>query len=326
MFELASGLVRLGHEVEVYATPYTLEGRRKVDRSLIYRDFLPYHEGVLNLVKADVAYMMYHPFAWANFVTKAPRIASFHSLVWFSRRREGYGLVPRTAAFLNDHLMQRELRRFSAVHVHYPQIAREVDRRAPSHPKTYTIGHFIDTEVFKPNGGKAKEKFTVLYLGRPVWQKGFDLFVRLAHELPEGETQFIFVGGETNDRRITSLGLIRDSKTLSETLSGAHLVVSPQRVVTIGKSSLEALACGTPVAIMTDSLDSPLRECGSVIRTNDYASLSNAVKQVHKEWRTGAYDEAALSGEARKCVVENFSFQKTIAQYEAMLREVASSS
>jgi len=324
MYELAMGLKQLGHEVEVYALPYTLENRRKVDRSLIYDGGIPYHEGLIHPVKADVCYLMYHPFSWLNFPTSAPKIASFHSQIWFSPDRRGYGLVSRTAALLNDHLLERELSRYDAVHVHYPATAREIEWRAPRHPRIHTIEHFVDTDVFRPNGGKVNDKFHVLYVGRPVWQKGFDLFVRLAHDLADERSQFSFVGGETQDERITSYGLVNDPESLAKIMGDAHIVVSPQRVerTVVGRSVLEALSCGTPVVLMTKPVDPPLGDCESLFTTDNYGSLRSTVREFYRTWRSGGYDEARLSSRARQCVVENYSLGSTIRRYESMFEDV----
>ena len=327
MYELAMGLRQLGHEVEVYALPFTLENRRKVDRNLIYNGEIPYHEGVIHPIKADVCYVMYHPFSWLNFPTSAPRIASFHSQIWFGSDRKGYGLVSRTAALLSDHLLDRELSKYDAVHVHYPATAKEIERRAPRHPRIHTIEHFVDTDVFRPNGGKVSDKFHVLFVGRPVWQKGFDLFVRLAHELADERSQFSFVGGESPDERVMSYGLVKDPKSLAKILGDAHVVVSPQRVekMVVGRSVLEALSCGTPVVAMSKSVDPPLDDCESLFTTDNYGSLRSTVREFYRTWRNGGYDEARLSSQARRCVVENYSIESTLKKYESMFENVIGS-
>jgi glycosyltransferase involved in cell wall biosynthesis len=324
MFELANGLVEMGHEVEVYAVPYTLESKRKVDRRLIYRGKIPYHESLVNLIKADVAYVMYHPLAWANFVTTAPKIASFHSQIWFSTNRAGYGFIPRAAAFLSDRLLERELKGYKGIHVHYTSVGDSIARMAPSHPRIYTIQHFVDTEVFRPNGGKFEDKFTVLFVGRPVWQKGCDLFVRLAHEFPSERCQFILAGGSLDDQRIRSMGLVADPESLSSIMNHAHLVVAPHRVeTTAGKSILEALSCGTPVAMMPKLVDPRFENCESLFETDSYNDLREVVLGMYQKWEAGKYDEKRLGGNARRFVLENFSYKSTIKEYESMLRDVA---
>jgi glycosyltransferase involved in cell wall biosynthesis len=323
MHELATGLSLLGHEVEVYAVPYTLENKRKVDRSLIYNDGIDYHERLVGPIKADVAYMMYHPFAWANFITRAPKVASFHSLIWFTEDRSGYGPLSRAAAFLSDRLIGRELDRYDAVHVHYPTIARELRRRAPGHPRLYTIEHFIDTDVFKPNGPKASDKFRVGFVGRGVWQKGFDLFLRLAHETAEDDIEFFYVGGDLEDKKVKSMGLLRDAESMASFYGSVHMIVSPERVRTVGRSVLESLSCGTPVAIMTKSIDMPLSGCESLLTSDSYEGLKELVMDAYHEWAGGGYDEVKLGAAARGCVVANFSHSPTILKYDCMLREVA---
>ena len=193
------------------------------------------------------------------------------------------------------------------------------------HPTIYTIEHFIDTDVFRPNGGKVNDKFHVLFVGRPVWQKGFDLFVRLAHDLADERSQFSYVGGESLDENITSYGLVNDAKSLAKIMGEAHVVVSPQRVerTVVGRSVLEALSCGTPVIAMTDLIDPPLGDCESLFTTDSYGSLRSTVREFYRNWRAGGYDEAGLSYKARRCIVENYSLESTLRRYESMFEDVA---
>ena len=325
MFELATGLEQLGHEVDVHAIPYTLEKKRKVDSKRIYNGAVRYHEGLVHLIKADVVYLMYHPFARLNFITTAPTVASFQSQIWFNSHRGQYGIVPRTAAMMSDLLIQREVRRYDALHAHYPFIAREIESRAPLHPPVYTIEHFLDTEVFKPNGGKRGDKFRVLYAGRPVWQKGFDLFVRLAHELSGDSIEFLFVGGTVDDKKVKSIGLLQDQRQMARVLDAVNLVVSPQRIeISPGRSVIESLSCGTPVVVMTRYVDPPLADCESLFMSGDYRELKNVVLDRFSRWRSGAYDQERLSVAARQCILKNYSLQVTLRRYERMLAEVSS--
>ena len=278
------------------------------------------------MVKADVVYLMYHPFARMNFITTAPTVASFQSQIWFNDHRDQYGIIPRTAAFMSDLLIHREVGHYDALHAHYPFIKREIDSRAPRHPPIYTIEHFLDTEVFKPNGGKRADKFRVLYAGRPVWQKGFDLFVRLAHELSGDSVEFLFVGGTVNDTKVKSIGLLQDQRQMAKVLDSANLTVSPQRIETSpGRSVIESLSCGTPVVVMTRHIDPPLADCESLFKTGDYRELRNIVLDGFSKWKSGAYDQERLSVAARQCILKNYSLQVTLGKYERMLAEVASS-
>ena len=320
MFDLAQGLRNLGHEVDIFALPYTLENKRKMNLGSLFNDGIKYHEGPLHVINADVVYSMYHPFSKLNFITRAPTIASFHSQIWFKRERGGYGYVPKIAGSLGDYLMRKELTGFAALQTHYDIQRRMIETIAPRHPPIYVIGHFLDTERFKPTGVK-KDTFTVLFVGRPVWQKGFDLYSKLAVELAPLGMRFQFAGGVTEKSQIESLGLISDESRLAQLMSEAHVVVSPTRIeLASGKSVLEALSCGTPV-ITTSRIDPPLTDCRCLVEVADYSMTKEAIIKIRQKWNDGTYDEFASC--ARRCVMKDLSKEPTIKRYERMLLEVA---
>jgi glycosyltransferase involved in cell wall biosynthesis len=320
MYQLATGLTSLGHVVEIYALPYTLENRRKMRVANLLCDGIKYHEGPLHVVEADVVYSMYHPFSRFNFITRAPIVASFHSQIWFNKNRKGYGYVPRVAAWLSDRLMQKELSGFAAVHTHHPSLKEEIEIRAPSHPPIYVIGHFLDTKTFRPMGTK-NDRFTVLYVGRPVWQKGYDLFENLARELNPSGMRFEFAGGWGDGAPIESLGLVSNEGKLAKYMSDAHIVVSPTRIESIaGKSILEALSCGTPV-VTTSQTDTSLAGCDSVFRVEDYNGMKETILYLYDKWKNRSYEEVTTC--ARPCALKDRSIESTLGKYEQMLTNVA---
>lgn len=319
MWELAGGLSRLGHEVAVFAIPYTLENKRKVAPASLYQDGVRYHENLVSLIDADVVYSMYHPFSRLTYVTRAPIIASFHSLLWFTKDRSGYGMVPRLAGWLSDTVLPREINYFEAVHVHYDSVRRQIENRAPSHPPIYVIEHFINTEVFHP-GAEKNERFTAVFVGRPVWQKGFDLFEKLTLDLSRLGIRFLYVGGGSPLSSIESIGFVLGERQLASILSDAHLLVAPSRVAEAGKSVIEALSSGTPV-VTSSRFDWPLNECEGVLVAGDYDEIRRQVLETFRKWKHGEYQ--TLSSCARKCAVSSYSYESTIRRYESMLRQIA---
>lgn len=204
MVDLGIALRKRGHDVTIRSLPYTLNGVRRIRPEEVLEG-LPYSESWVHRSGADVAYIFYHPFCGANFHASGKRIASFHSLVWFTRRRRRYGLVPRLAASLSRYTMPLELPRYDAIHVHNSKIAGFLKQYAQ---KTWVVEHAIDLETFKPTAAK-NDNFTVLFAGRPMWQKGWDRFATLATKLSRQGISFAFVGGVAANRDIQSFGFVR---------------------------------------------------------------------------------------------------------------------
>lgn len=167
IIELSKELTKRGHDVRIYALPFLLDGKRKVNPSKILGD-IPYEEGLFHNVKADVCYVMYNPLNWFNFKTTSPRIAGMHSHAYWLPPHPNYGVLPNLANIANKLDSYFELRRFNAVHA--------VTNVFPiNHPNIFCIPNFVDSEKYKP----CKEKediFTVVFASRMVWQKGWDIF------------------------------------------------------------------------------------------------------------------------------------------------------
>jgi glycosyltransferase involved in cell wall biosynthesis len=150
-----------------------------------------------------------------------------------------------------------------------------------------------------------------------VWQRGWDRFDRLATRLSNSGIRFVFVGGYTPNRCIQSQGFVVDQSQLAEIYSGAHLLLTPQRVDTLGRSELEALACGTPV-ITTAS--SGALESAALIKTAP-EDLEEKTLELFESWKgRNGYDELAKA--ARSDCAKIYSFDSVMDKYEQMFKEV----
>jgi glycosyltransferase involved in cell wall biosynthesis len=225
---VATELAKRGHDVEIYALPFLLEGKPKVKPKELLED-IPYTEGFRHKVKADVVYVTYHPLSWLNFETSRPRIAGVHAQSYWQPVNLRYGLKPNMANILHKTAGYFELRRFNAVHM----VTRAYKI---SHPKVYYIPNFVDASKYKP----VKEKdstFTVAYSSRQVWQKGWDLF--------ESTIQLLKRKMASLNVKVTA-GKVKESD-MPEFLSSAHVSLLPSRVDTFGLAIVESLLCETPV-------------------------------------------------------------------------------
>jgi len=209
------------HDVEVYALPFLLDGKRKID-PVKQLEGISYHEAFHHNIKTDVAYCTYNPLSFLNFNIKGPKIAGIHSEVYWQNPNLYYGKYPLVANIVNRFTSYGELRRFNAVH-------RLNNLYRVNHPSVYTIPNYVDSEVYRPI--KKNDEFTVAYASRHVWQKGFDIFSKVARHL--------------NCRIRVSGGVSEEDMPMF--LSDAHVVLAPSRVDTFGLSLCESMMCGTPV-------------------------------------------------------------------------------
>jgi len=217
----AKELVCRGHYVEIFALPFLLEGKRKVNPKELLED-IPYTEGRRHKIKADIVYVMYNPLSWMFFQTSKPRIGGIHAQSYWQKPNFQYGLLPNVSLVANKALGYFELRHFNAVHM--------VTTAYPcNHPKIYYIPNFVDSEKYRPVADKGPV-FTVAYISRKVWQKGWDLF--------EAATK----GFHTK----VAGGCVKE-KDMPTFISSAHVSLIPSRVDTFGLAIVESLLCCTPV-------------------------------------------------------------------------------
>jgi glycosyltransferase involved in cell wall biosynthesis len=242
------------YDVEIYALPFLLDGKRKIDPKE-HLEGVPYHEGFHHNIKADVTYCMYNPLSFLNFNIKGPKIAGLHSETYWHDPNLRYGKYPLLANIANRFTSYFELRRFNAVH-------RLNNLYPVNHPSVYTIPDYVDSEFYRPH--KKSDEFTVAFASRQVWQKGFDVFNNVANQL---------------DCRINVSGNIPEEE-MPEFLSDAHVVLVPSRVDTFGLTCVESNLCETPV--VTSPLAShfvlglPLRYASTI---KDYVHEVNSIKE-----------------------------------------------
>jgi glycosyltransferase involved in cell wall biosynthesis len=122
------------------------------------------------------------------------------------------------------------------------------------------IPHSVDTLTFKP-GNKIK-KFTVLYVGRLIEEKGILDILKIAKELSYIEFRFAGSGPlenkikNVNLKNVKFLGYVKDRKKVALLFSNSNVFILnsyaiPKWEELYGIVLLEALASGTPV-IATD--------------------------------------------------------------------------
>ncbi len=309
MCELANELVVRGHDVEVYSLPFLMGSKPKVNPLSVLQG-VPYHEAWTHKIDTDVAYTFYHPLSSLNFRIKGKKIASFHSEALLMRSvNPSYGLVPLVASLGTRVIGPLELRTFDAIHTHHPH--------QMNHPRTYNLPGWVDTNVFRPSG-KKDDQFTVLFSGRALWQKGWDIYLALARRMKNLGIKFLYVGGAVRDEAIHSLGFQSSMLALSQVYNSSHVLMDPVRADTFGRVAVESMSCGTPVitspSIAHKGLNLPF-VFGSTL--DEY---EDSILEMRSLWSSGqGYD--LLSQECRKAATA-FDFKNVVSQYERMFSEV----
>jgi glycosyltransferase involved in cell wall biosynthesis len=241
------------HDVEIYALPFLLDGKPKINPQE-HLDGITYQEGFHHNLKADVTYCTYNPLSFLNFNIKGPKIAGMHSETYWHDPNLRYGKYPLVANITNRFVSYFELRRYNAVH-------RLNNLYPVNHPTIYTIPDYVDSEMYKPH--KKADDFTVAFASRQVWQKGFDIFNKVANQL---DCKVKLSGGVPED-------------DMPEFLGDAHVVLAPSRVDTFGLTICESLLCGTPAIVSPLAshmvLGLPLRYASS---TKDYLYEINSLQ------------------------------------------------
>ena len=193
------------------------------------------------------------------------------------------------------------------------------------------IYNWIDLDRFQPkecselrNSMGLENKFIVLGIAMSwIPQKGIYLFHALADILPE-DCQILLVGDDSavKDKhpKINYLGTIKDTDLLSDIYAMADVFVNPTIQETFGKTTAEAMACGTPVVAFNGTATPELvgtdGSCGFLIDENDAKLYCERILHIKKQTKK-RFGEAA-----RKRAESLFSKEHNIQQYLEIYQEL----
>lgn len=314
---VAKYLHKRGHQVEIHALPYTPHGRKVINSNELAKilDGIPYYEAWHHTVSSDISYMFYNPLGYVFFHCKSKKIAGIHTNVYFMPKIPplNYGLPAILSRLVYKVMGTADLSMYDAIHI----INKAIKVR---HKRVYYIPNFVNTDIYKPMT-KKRDNFTVLYVGRPSWQKGWDVFVTLANLLRSkcSNVEFIWVGGTCNRANgIKGLGYVTREQELARLYSSAHVTVYPSRADNFPLVVVESLACGTPV--LTTGIPAHLSLDLPLLFANNVDEFSQKIMNLYNEWKKDPDYFASLGIKLRNLAMR-YDSKNILPIFERMLKE-----
>lgn len=179
----------------------------------------------------------------------------------------------------------------------------------------------VDLSIMQPTENRIREQYHLenkkIVLGVAyVWEerKGLYTFYELAQHLSE-QYQIVLIGlneHQMNEKPEKILGIqkVLDPREMAKWYTVADVYVNASVEETMGLTTVEAMACGTPVIVMNATASPELlnRDCGLVVEPENLEQLSAAVSNMKKE------DKVTES-----CIKRAGDFEKA-KQYEKYLQ------
>lgn len=207
-------------------------------------------------------------------------------------------------------------------------LGRYVDESLLKNAKQNVIYNGIDTNVFKPFDGGASvggvdwSKFTIMAIAtRWTEANGYQDVMKLSSILPDN-CQIVMVGLDEQQMSNLPKNIIGFRKTesftqLQELYTKSDVIFNPNREVTFGLVTAEAMACGTPAIVLRDTAGEELvdEQTGYVIDSvEEVPELISTINQVDKN-----YMSKACRDRVRELFNAEKQFQKYIDLYKAVI-------
>ncbi|HYP77281.1 MAG TPA: glycosyltransferase family 1 protein [Polyangiaceae bacterium] len=162
--------------------------------------------------------------------------------------------------------------------------------------KIHVVNYGVDHATYHPRPSVQRSTRRVLYVGEVSCAKGVDVlieaFASVKKDIPDAE---LVIGGKGRDRDqlltkcdalglsgVEFLGFVPEAD-LAELYASAAVMVFPSRYG-FGLSSLEAMACGTPV-VVAKTLDAPefVSDAGLLVTPGDPVELARSIRRILAE-------------------------------------------
>ena len=165
-----------------------------------------------------------------------------------------------------------------------PSQAKWLRQSILRHNEVVAIPNAVDTSVLRPCADKVKGLILAV-ANRWETRKGIDDIIRLSGET--GPDYTIELIGDYRGRlpgNVTAVGRVDDPHELARRYSRAEVFVNPSRGESFGMTTIEALACGTPVVVndapALNDVAAPGRgTVAEIVDTTDTASLMAAIQR-----------------------------------------------
>lgn len=191
------------------------------------------------------------------------------------------------------------------------------------------IYNWVDHDVFKPvSNTSIKEKYNLInkfiILGvasKWIESKGLSKFFDLSKKLDRNEV--ILLVGNIDERIILPKNVINikethDPNELAEIYSEADVFLNLSVEESFGKTTAEALSCGTPAIVYNSTANPELigKDCGYVIGNENIKEVRETINKVKKHGKI-FYQNHCL-----KFSKENFGKEKNMGQYLELYKQL----
>jgi len=209
------------------------------------------------------------------------------------------------------------------------EMAERFDNRVPID----IIPNGVDTNQYSPPRNRDWDPPRMLFVGRLVYQKGLDVLIRALGELKTYSWKLTLVGEGPHQPALESLAsemAITDriefkgwmgGEDLAQAYRDANIFVFPSRHEGMPNAVLEAMACGLPVIATEIAGNQELvmpKKTGTLVPPENVPALKGALDSLLPD--PSARQEMGAAG--RKVVEEGYSWEKTAAQYLAIMQEI----
>ena len=324
ILEAAEFLAKSGNNVTIFALPYTHPHRLNLKIVKMLKEIgVQYCEGKKLKIDADVAYVVYTPFLWRNFKFLCPTIAGLHSPLLFPSKeafstfsnpiltiKRYYSLKYAASFWASIFFKNFDLSKFDAVRVLNSCFKVR-------HKRIYCVPDWVNTRIFKIRSKLKSENFTVLFCGRHHWEKGFDIYLKVATILKRRGYKMRFICTGEGTGPVQGKGFMEDEE-LARTYSESHLVLYPSRMDTVGGVIIEAAACGTPV--ITTPILAHLLKLPLFYASNVKEFVESSIK-IYTLWMNEREKYYKIANDFHEMAMY-YSVDKIFPKFELMLRSV----
>lgn len=193
------------------------------------------------------------------------------------------------------------------------------------------IYNWIDLEIFRPQNTDNLRKQLNIAPNQPVllgvasgWsdKKGLAEILQVAKAMPQA--QVLMIGGMPENTEIPGnmkcIGTIKNPRELAQYYVLADVFLNPSKQETFGKTTAEAICCGTPVVAYDTTACTELvgRGCGTVVENQNAEAFITAVTDVLARGKT------AYAGNCQSFAAANFDMNKSMEEYMSLFEKLHS--